>query len=203
MPVLGLIKLRPAWLAASAAALAAVSALLAWGPIGLGNGPLWLPTASGGSYGGSQLRTGSVAYVLPIGNRGHSAAVIDSVGVTYRQGFTPPVLLKALTGHMTHYGCIALGAVHGRGSVMAGCVQSDLQVVTGATIPAGSYRSVALIRKHQPALVLELAGPGPRRCWDITSIVVHYHVGIRHYSGTFPQANIIMCGMDRKAPDLN
>src|SRR5262249_33850089 len=113
--MLGWIKRRPAWLAASVAALAAVSALMAWGPIGLGNGPLWMPTASSGSYGMSQLRAGSVAYILPIGIHGHSAAVIDGVGITYRGEFTQPLLLRALTGHMTHYGCIALRAVIGRG----------------------------------------------------------------------------------------
>lgn len=123
------------WLAASAAALAAVSVLLAWGPVGLGNGPLWLPAASGGTYGWSQQGTGLVAYVLPIGNHGQSAAVIDSIGVTHRQGFTPPVLLKALTGHMTGYGCTALGAVSDPRSAMAGCVQSDLQVATGRPFP--------------------------------------------------------------------
>ena len=201
--MLGLIKLRPGWFAASATALAAVGALLAWGPIGLGNGPLWLPTASGGTYGWSQQRTGSAAYVLPLGNHGQSAAVIDSIGLTYRQGFTPPVVLKALIGHMTGYGCTALGAVSGSQPVMAGCVQPDLRVATGATIPAGTYLLSGRSRKHQPALVLELGGPGPRQCWDITSIVVHYHVGIRHYSGTFPQANIVTCGLDRKVPELN
>lgn len=201
--MLGLIKPRLGWLAASAAGLAAVSALLAWGPVGLGNGPLWLPTASSGTYGWSQQRIGSVAYVLPLGNHGQSAAIIDSIGVTYRQGFTPPALLRALTGHMTGYGCTALGAVSGPQSAMAGCVQSDLQVVSRATIPAGTYPDFGRSRKHQPALVLELAGPGPMQCWDITSIVVHYHVGIRYYSGTFPQANIVTCGVDRKVPELN
>lgn len=201
--MLGLIKLRPGWIAASAAALAGVSAFLAWGPIGLGNGPLWLPTASGGTYGWSQQRTASVAFVLPIGNHGQSAAVIDNVGVTYRQGFKPPVLLKTLTGQMTGYACTALGAASGPRSALAGCVRPDLQVVTGTTIPAGAYRPSGRSRKHEPALVLELAGPGHRQCWDITSIVVHYHVGIRHYAGTFPQANVMTCGVGRKVPELN
>jgi hypothetical protein len=201
--MLGLVKLRPGWLAASAVTLAAVSAFLAWGPIGLGNGPLWMPTASGGTYGWSEQRTVSVAFVLPIGNHGQSAAVIDNVEVMYRQGFKPSVLLKALTGRMTSYGCTALGAVSGPRSALAGCVQSDLRVVTGATIPAGAYLPSGRSRKHEPALVLELAGPAHKQCWDITSIVVHYHVGIRHYAGTFPQANVITCGVDSKVPDLN
>ena len=32
----------------------------------------------------------------------------------------------------------------------------------------------------------EVAAPRPGTCWVMTKIVVHYHVGIRHYSATDP-----------------
>jgi hypothetical protein len=48
--VLQLVKRQARWLAATAVAVAAADAFLVWGPIGLGNGLLWLPAASGGVY---------------------------------------------------------------------------------------------------------------------------------------------------------
>jgi len=197
-----LVRRRPRSLAAAGVALAAVGAFLAWGPIGLGNGPLWLPTASGGFYSWTEQRTEPVAYVLPIGNHGHGAAIIDGIAVTSRQGYPPPVLRQALTGHMTGYSCEALGSVSGHGSALAGCVQPSLRAAAGAAIPAGTYSTSGRIRMHQPALVLELTGPRPGQCWDITSIVIHYHIGIRHWAGTFPQANVITCGVGAKVPVL-
>jgi hypothetical protein len=38
----------------------------------------------------------------------------------------------------------------------------------------------------------ELAAPRPGTCWVMTKVVVHYHVGIRHYSATEP-ASIALC----------
>jgi hypothetical protein len=32
----------------------------------------------------------------------------------------------------------------------------------------------------------EVAAPRPGTCWVMTKVVVHYHVGIRHYSATGP-----------------
>jgi len=32
----------------------------------------------------------------------------------------------------------------------------------------------------------EVAAPHPGKCWVVTKTVVHYHVGIRHYSATDP-----------------
>lgn len=189
---LRLIRRHTRLLAAAAMAFAMVGAFLAWGPIGLGNGPLWLPTASSGTYSSGQQRPGPVAYVLPIGNHGHGALVIDSVGAVYRHG-TTPILLKALVGHMTGYACTALGTVSGAQSAVAACVESDLRVAAGASIRAGTYPTSGSIRKHQSALVLELTGPGPGQCWDLVSVVVRYHIGIRHYAATFPQGNVITC----------
>jgi hypothetical protein len=48
---------------------------------------------------------------------------------------------------------------------------------------------------------LELTGPRPGQCWDLTSVVVRYHIGIKHYVGTYPQADIISCGAGGKPPN--
>jgi hypothetical protein len=196
--VLQLVKRQARWLAATAVAVAAVGAFLVWGPIGLGNGPLWLPAASGGVYSWTDLRSEPVGYVLPIGNHGHGTAIIDGVVVTGSRLFAPLVLGHALIGRMARYGCTSLGQFSGPG--LAGCVQPNLHPAGGVVIPAGTYIASQLYRKQQPALVLELTGPRPGQCWDLTSVVVRYHIGIKHYVGTYPQANIISCGAGGQPP---
>ena len=193
--VLQLVKRQAPWLAATAVAVAAVGAFLVWGPIGLGNGPLRLPTASGGVWSWSDLRSEPVAYVLPIENHGHRAAIIDGVVVTGSPLFAPLVLQHALIGRSALWGCTSLGPFSGPG--LASCVQPLLHRTTRAVIPAGT---LLIVGKHDPTLVLELTGPRPGQCWDLTSVVVRYHIGIKHYVGTYPQADIISCGAGGKPP---
>jgi hypothetical protein len=194
--VLQLVKRQARWLAATAVAVAAAGAFLVWGPIGLGNGPLSLPSAGGGVYSWTDTKSEPVAYVLAIGNQGHGAAIIDGVVVTGSPLFAPVVLRHALTGRMAHYDCTSLGPFSG----LAVCVQPLLQRADRAAIPAGISITSLSIGKHEPALVLELAGPRPGQCWDLTSVVVRYHIGIKHYVGTYPQANIISCGAGGNPP---
>jgi hypothetical protein len=193
--VLQLVKRQARWLAATAVAGAAVGAFLVWGPVGLGNGPLLLPSSSGGVWSWSDPRSEPVAYVLTIENHGHGAAIIDGVVVTGSSLFAPLALQHALIGRAAMWGCTSLGPFSGPG--LASCVQPLLQPATRAVIPAGT---VLIVGKHDPALVLELTGPRTGQCWDLTSVVVRYHVGIKHYVGTYPQADIISCGADGKPP---
>jgi hypothetical protein len=199
--MLQLVRRHPRWLAATAVAVALASALLARAPIGLGNGPLWLPTPSGG-WGWSESQAGPVAYVVPIGDAGHGAVVIDGVGVTGRPGFAPSILRHALIGHSAGSRCIGLGAFSSRTSVLAGCVQPLLTSAARAAIPGGTNLGVPGGRKGRAELVLELDGPRPGQCWDITSVVVRYHIGIRHYVATFPAGNAITCGPGRTVPEV-
>jgi hypothetical protein len=182
------------WLLATAVAVAMAGAFLMWGPIGLGNGPLWLPTTGG--YGWTEAQIEPVGYVVPIGNGGHGAAIIDGVGVTGSPGSAPSILRHALIGHMAGYDCTSLGGFSGHTSALAGCVRPFLKSAVGAAIPVGTYLAAG---RGRPALVLELAGPRPRGCWKITSVVVSYHIGIRHYVGTFP-ADVTVCGVGERAP---
>lgn len=198
-----LVRQRWQRLAVAVVALSAAGAFLAWGPIGLGNGPLWLPATEHGTYSWVEPHVESVGYVLSIGNTGPAKAIIDNVAVTGRSGLMRPVLRKVLIGHMTNYSCTALGPFGGRGSTLTGCVRPRLHSAIGAAIPAGASPALAGHRKGQPALVLKLTGPPRRKCWDLTSIVIHYHVGIRHYTGTFPQTHTITCGAGGKLPKLS
>jgi hypothetical protein len=44
----------------------------------------------------------------------------------------------------------------------------------------------------------EIAAPPARSCWVATKVVVHYHVGIRHYAASGPFA-MAVCGEDAPA----
>jgi hypothetical protein len=151
---------------------------------------------AGDGYGWTEPRTEPVAYVLPIGNHGRGAAVIDSVAVTGSPRFALPALRDALIGHMARNACITLGPFSSRESALPGCVQPHQHGAAGAMIAAAAYLAVG--REHQPALVLVLARPRPRQCWEITSVVVRFHVGIRHWGATFPQGSVITCGVGGK-----
>jgi hypothetical protein len=193
--VLQLIQRQARWLAATAVAVAAVGAFLVWGPLGLGNGPLWLSTASAGVWSWSDPRSEPVAYVLSTQNPGPGAAIIDGVVVTGSPLFAPVVLQQALIGRSALWGCTSLGPFSRPG--LASCVQPLLHGATGAVIPAGT---LLIVGRHDPTLVLELTGPRPGQCWDLTSVVVRYHIGIKHYAGTYPQANTISCGAGGQPP---
>lgn len=159
--MLHLVRRYRRWLAATVVALAVAGAFLMLGPIGLGNGPLWLPTATGGVYSWTEPQTEPVAYVIPIGNAGRGAAIIDSVGVTGGPRFAPSILRQVLVGQMAGYDCTSLGAFAGHSSALAGCVRPLMKSAAGAVIPVGTYPAQGAGRKGESALVLKLAGPRP------------------------------------------
>jgi hypothetical protein len=159
----------------AAAGLLATGAFLLWGPVGLGNGPL--SAAAAGVEG--QVHAGSpVGFVILIHNSGGSPAVVDGLdligGTTYPG---PHVLgLEVLTAGA----CLGPWPVRqeGRGFVLVGCGGADAGPLAGHAV--GPTHPVSL---GFPAAA-EIAAPRPGTCWVMTKVVVHYHVGIRHYSAT-------------------
>jgi hypothetical protein len=64
--------------------------------------------------------------------------------------------------------------------VLSGCGGADSGPLIGRAVgPTQSnfYRFPAAAK---------VTAPHPRACWVMTKIVVHYHVGIRHYSASDP-----------------
>jgi hypothetical protein len=177
----------------AAASVMIVGAFLLWGPIGIGNGPLEVPFAGNVSYGSGDFGGGPVAYVVPLVNSGRAGAVLDQVTIVGVPGQLQPRLLAAKTGRYTGYQCWDLGPLtDGKGrSALPGCVLSPLRPAAGLTVPGGTRQAGVL---HNPALVLELAGPAAGRCWVLSGIVLHYHVGFRHYSASSPQGEVSSCG---------
>jgi hypothetical protein len=155
----------------------AIGAFLFWGPVGLGNGPL--TAAEGGTAGGADSAVRPVGFVIPFRNAADAQAVVDGVDLIGGTRYAAPRLLRldVLTSGRCGGAWPARQAAHG--FVFAGCGGSDTGPLIGHAVG----------RVHGffgfPAAA-EVAGPAPGSCWVITKIVVHYHVGIRHYSASDP-----------------
>lgn len=181
------LRTRWRWLAIPAVVVAlAVGAFLYWGPIGIGNGPLSVTLH--GAEGWPEPGDGPVGIILPISNRGHAPAVIDAVDVVGGTGYASPrVLASAVVTRTNCAGAtLALPTATGHGFVLAGCGGSNRGSLAGhAVLPSGRL----------PAAV-EMAAPLPGTCWVMTRVVVHYHVGIRHFSASGPVELAVCRGVD-------
>jgi hypothetical protein len=170
-------RLRLTLLAAAVLA-AAVAGFLAWGPIGLGSGPL---SAGGGGDYGIDPNLAPLAVLDPV-SAGHSGAVIDSVSLT--GGDYPAPHVTAIRAAPADIQCAGFLPIHGGNESLFGayCLHpGDLHALLGRPIPApvGGWPGVTM--------VLEVAPPPASGCWEITALVIHYHVGIRHYTRTAPK----------------
>jgi hypothetical protein len=175
------------YIAGVVVALLAVGAFLLWGPIGIGNGPLSMgawDTTSWPDPGMSPIGT-----IIPVNNSGGAPAVIDAVQLVGNTRYPTPRLiapLELLTSGKCGGPWPARSAGHG--FVLAGCGGTD----------AGPVIGHAFGPTHQPAFgypaAAELAAPKADSCWVLTAVVVHYHVGIRHYVVTDPDGLVVCAG---------
>jgi hypothetical protein len=168
------------------AVLLAIGAFLMWGPIGLGNGPLY----SGHGYlttGWPDSSQGPVAITFPLVNSGRDRPVIDAVEFLSPTRYAAPRVL-GLEVETWALPCTSVGPARpaGHAFVSDGCGRSDRGPLIGRSIGALSQGLLG---------AAEIAAPRPGWCWTITRIVVHYHVGIRHYAATDPYA-LAVCGKD-------
>jgi hypothetical protein len=175
--------------------LAVVAWFLVFGPVGLGNGPL---IAQGSAPGTALILTrpaGQTAvYVAELTNSAHAAAHIDSVAVKSAAGSGTPEVLSIRVGHFVRYPCITVATVNS----LADCVQTRLVPAGGFAVPARANAVTGYVQG--PTLVIEFTAPTSARCGVINTIVVHYHVGIRHYAAAIPQGTAAMCPPGAKAP---
>lgn len=160
------------------AGLLAVGAFLLWGPIGLGNGPL-----SAAFYATQDLvhsGGGPVGFVIPIHNSGDSSAVVDGVDFIGGTRYLGPRVLGLEVLTSGRCGAAWPAGRAARGFVLLGC--------------GGTYAGPLVGHAFGPSppvgfgfpAAAEVAAPRPGTCWVMTKIVVHYHVGIRHYSASDP-----------------
>jgi hypothetical protein len=166
-----------------AAALATVGAFLAWGPVGVGPGPVG-NAVSGGSITGPVSRTQPTMFLAPI-DAGRSGAVIDSI-VVLSDGSYPAPHVISIRGDRSQ-ACGGPWPLKGRQNFYHGCAGGGLIPLFGRAVPAKSRVDVpGLGPVTYPGIsaAIKVAPPGPAGCWMVTSIVIHYHVGIRHYTAT-------------------
>jgi hypothetical protein len=168
--------------------LLAVGAALLWGPIGLGNGPL--AVQMGASVGWSQTVRTPAGFILPMYNSGSSAAVVDSVNLVGDTRYGAPRILRLAVLTSAACGGPWPARATSRGFVMVGCGGRYRGPLIGRGIGPNTQR----ISSGFPAAA-EAAAPRPGTCWVLSKIIVHYHVGIRHYVATDPFA-LVVCAPD-------
>jgi|HubBroStandDraft_6_1064221.scaffolds.fasta_scaffold116693_2 hypothetical protein len=161
---------------AAPATLVAVGAFLLWGPIGFGNGPLGVE--GGSTVGWTDVGQTPAAFILPVDNSGAGPAVIDSVDLVGGTRYATPRLLGLEVVGDAICGGAWPARADGTGYAMIGCGGRDRGPLIGRSIAHTQPDS-----RGFPAAAV-VAAPRPRTCWVITKIVVHYHVGLRHYAAT-------------------
>src|SRR6266498_1032328 len=150
-----------------------------------------LAAAVGADYG-PDPKLAPLAVLDPV-EAGGTGAVIDSVALV--GGSYPAPRLTAISA-APNTACAGVLPIHGDEALLGSCLKpGDLHALLGRSIPEQS----ALIGSPAPGLeepgitmILEVTPPGPRGCWEITALVVHYHVGIRHYTQTAPK-EVLVC----------
>jgi hypothetical protein len=166
-----------------------LAAFAYWGPMGQSDGPL----RAQADYGGWEDHSGvPVGFVIPVFNRGRSAAVLDGVQLVSTRRFAAPRLLRLelLAASPTPLGgaCGYPDAAQpsGRGFRIAGCGSADAGPATG--------RPLAPTARLSPGwqVAAEVSPPPRGSCWEITQVTVHYRVGIFSYTDTDPY-DIAVC----------
>jgi hypothetical protein len=177
---------------AAAGVLVLAGAFLLWGPIGLGNGPLGVQM--GATQGGSDPTTGPVVISIPLYNTGHGLAVVDAVDLIGRTRYPGPRVLR-----LEIVAEVCLGAWPTRPA-------SRSAVAERCSRDKGSLIGHAIGAMHGISAgfpgAAEIAAPPARSCWVMTEVVVHYHVGIRHYAATSPY-DMVVCAANAARQQVN
>ncbi|HTA10996.1 MAG TPA: hypothetical protein VK836_20930 [Streptosporangiaceae bacterium] len=184
---------------AAVAVLPIVGAILLWGPIGLGNGPLGVRWD--GTVGWLDPGETPAALVLPLFNSGGSPAVVDSVELVGGTPYATPRLAHIEVVSQTSCAGAWPAQPDGHGFALGGCRDArDQGPLLGRSI--GPYTAPDSRGVQAVAIA---AAPRPGTCWVISKIVIHYHVGLRHYAAT-DVFTIAVCGQgasSKEAPAID
>jgi|SRR5215467_3397153 len=163
--------------------LAAAGALIAWGPIGVGPGPIGDAVMQTTVTSGVS-RTQPTMFMTPV-DAGRSGAVIDSIEVL-SDGIYPPPRVISIEGD-GQQNCGGAWPLKGKQNFYRVCAAGGLVPLLGRPVPARSrVNTRGLGRMTFPGIgaAIKAAPPGHAGCWMVTSVVIRYHVGIRHYTAT-------------------
>jgi hypothetical protein len=166
------------------AVLAVAGAFAIWGPIGIGPGPIG-NTSYTGSTTAPVSRTQPAIFEDSI-YAGDSGAVIDSIALVSDGSYPPPRVL-AIKGDGDQVCGGEAWPLTGRQNFYAVCTAGRLVPLIGRPVPENSHLSMpGLAAPDYPGIgaAIEIAPPGSAGCWSVTEVVIHYHVGIRHYTAT-------------------
>jgi hypothetical protein len=161
------------WIAVVLITSLAAVAFLVWGPIGLGSGPLVVYVPSGGQILGE--RDQAWGMLVPV-QAGNSGAVIDQVSVVGGDGYRGPRVLSIREVADRPGQCGGTFPWQGPRSILSSCAIGGLHRLIGIPLPADNPGADMVIKVGPPG--------GPSGCWTAIEFVVHYHVGIRHYTVT-------------------
>jgi hypothetical protein len=169
-----------------------VGAFLLWGPIGIGSGPLGV--GIGATVGESDVSQTPVGFIVPMYNPGGSAAVVDSVDLVGGTRYPTPRILALGVLSSSACGSPFPARATSSGFVMVGCGGRYRGPLIGRSI--GQTQRIS---SGFPAAA-EAAAPQPGTCWVLTKVIVHYHVGIRHYTTAGP-FEIVVCAAGATAQE--
>ena len=171
--------------------LVAIGAFLTLGPIGLGDGPLWV---NGGGEFMTDAGPGPVAIALLMQKSGRGRPVIDAVELLGGISYVAPRVL-GLDVEIEQPQCVDVGPARlgGHGFVLDGCGNHDRGPLIGRSVGARSQGFLG---------AAEIAAPRPGTCWVMTKVVVRYHVGYRHYAATDPY-RLTVCATGTPSAPVN
>ena len=158
------------WIAVGVTVSLLIVAFMLWGPIGFGRGPLTVYAPSGGQILGPRDQTWGLVVGIQAGT---SRAVVDRVTVVGGAGYSGPHVLSVLEATSQPGQCGGTFPWQAPKRLLSYCGIGGLHRMVGVPLP-GNNPGVNMIIKIGPPV-------GSSGCWTVTAIVVHYHVGIRHY----------------------
>jgi hypothetical protein len=177
----------PRRFAPALAGLAVLGAVLAWGPVGLGNGPLYAGLGRGVVISATDRSGVPVALTSPAVVGAGLPARIDGIAFLPAGGYPAPRIFAALA--VSDADCDGAGwltRLDKHAFIEHGCRRKTFGALAGTPFAAGASSGAG-------AIAAEAWPPPPRGCWAIRDVVVHYHVGIRHYAATDP-LQVAICG---------
>lgn len=163
--------------------LLAAGAFVAWGPVGVGDGPLSVAFVSST---GTVPQSAPTMVLIPVQTAAGTRAVIDAVGITGGNGSPPPELLEVVGDRSQ--ACSGIWyPLTGSGGFRQRCAPDGTVPLLGHVVPV---QTAALLTADSPGTAptrginvgIEVSPPGSSGCWAIGKVAVHYHVGGRHYT---------------------
>jgi hypothetical protein len=179
------LKRRRRIIVSVAGTLLAIGAFLAWGPFGIGSGPVL--SGSGALTLKAPVPRHAPAMLNIELDAGASNAIVDGIELHSDGRFPPPRSMRIFANPDAVCAQVwaPLLGPHGFYAVCTSNGRGKLGPLIGHSIPR-------LSRVNVPGLgpvtypgedaSIEVGPPGAAGCWMVTSVAIHYHVGIRHYT---------------------